>query len=224
MVKRCAAEELRPRSGRQKCGKYIDLFSVFIHMSLELKTELIEYEESKIDPSSELYLITWAPDPKELPDADFYIQHNVNVELLTQFLKACACGIFCVEATQIGNPHYHGWYQVDPTKELVRIAVVKTMQRFAPKGLKIAPARSWKFFNWTERGNALYYYKKDICDAFLNVDPNPITKDSESTVNFDTIQWISFFDSRMKIDKSLTDKISDRRFYRSFYGDTLNHM
>jgi len=186
---------------------------------LEQKTETIEFVESQISPDDELYLITWSPDPKEMPNSDFYLQHNVNVELLSGYLKQCKCGLFCVESTQLGNPHYHGWYQVNPATESFRIAYVKTMYRFGQ--LRIAKARSWKIFNWAESKNALYYYKKDLLDSMITIDPNPISRDTVSTVNFEVLDLIGFFDNRHKIECRIIDKISDRRFYREFYQDSI---
>lgn len=192
---------------------------------LEQKTEnlidLIWDLECSIDEGRELYLITWSPDPKELPDADFYLQHNINVQILSDYLKCCYTGAFCVESTQMGNPHYHGWYQVESKLELCRIAIIKTMGRFGI--VKIVKARSYKIFNWSEKCNALYYYKKDVLDAMYNIDPNPITKDSLSTVDFDVLSMVGFF-SRDRYDKTIQDKISDRKFYRDFYSDTIVHL
>lgn len=184
-------------------------------------SECIEHEESKIVSDQPVYLITWCPDPKELPDADFYLQHNVNAQLLIDYLMQCRCGIFCVESTQIGNPHYHGWYQVRDSSELARVAIIKTMQRFGI--VKIAKAKKIKRFCWSENANALYYYKKDCLDACLNVTPNPITSASFVTVNFDVMDLVGFF-SKDKSCKTIKDKVSDRKFYRDFYSDTISTL
>ena len=182
---------------------------------------IVYNEETLIDDDKELYLITWCPDPKEMPDCDFYLQHNINVETLSDYLKCCSAGMFCVESTQLGNPHYHGWYQIDAQKELHRICIVKTLQRFGI--VKIATARSYKVNRWFEKANALYYYKKDLVDSMLCMTPNPITKDTISTVKFDVMDMVGFF-AKDKSMKTLKDKISDRKFYREFYGDTISKL
>lgn len=184
------------------------------------ETEKIEFQESSIDPEKKLYLITWCPDPKELPDTDFYIQHNVNISLLATFLQCCACGVFCVEATQMGNPHYHGWYQVDDEKEIGRVAIVKVMQRFGI--VKGATANNYKEFSWKEQGNSLYYYKKDFF-TFKNQLPNPIFAESVSTVNFDVLDLAGFF-AKSKNSSKLSEQISSRQFYSKFYEDTLSTL
>lgn len=184
----------------------------------------IEFEEDKIDMEKEIYLITWAPDPKELPDADFLLQHNYNVDTLVKFLKSCSCGLFCVESTQLGNPHYHGWYQVhsDPRYEAMRIAIVKTMKRFAPAGLKITPARKVKIHCWSHVANGLYYYKKDIATYYINM-PNPINSETVSTVNFEEYAWAGFFCSAIR-RTNVVEKLSDRKYYESFYSNTVSTL
>lgn len=190
-------------------------------IAITTKLEKLEYEADYAVP---LYLITWSPDPKELPNSDFYLQHNVNVDFLSSYLKCCARGVFCVESTQIGNPHYHGWYQVsnDYIKESARIAIIKSMARFG--NVKITQARTWKPFSWSERSNALYYYKKDLIMVTSGPSfyPNPIYDDTQSTVNWDVLGIVGFFDHRNKIDVTLKDKLSDRKFYRDFYQDTIS--
>lgn len=188
---------------------------------LEQKTEIIEIEESSIENNEDIYLITWSPDVKELPDADFYLQHNFNVEILVDYLKCCKHGVFCVESSQLGNPHYHGWYQIDDTKELQRIVIVKTLQRFGI--VKIQKVKhSYKIFSWSERANALYYYKADLPDAFLKIEPNPITKETCGTVDWSVMDMVGFFNKG--VSSKLTDKISQRKFYRDFYADTIGYL
>lgn len=189
---------------------------------LEQKTEIIEFMESTIDIDEPIYGITWSPNPAEMPDADFYLQHNTNVELLASFLKCCETGVFCVESTQRGNPHYHGWYQVDPEKELARITMCKTLIRFGQ--LKITQLEHVKINVYTEKGNALYYYKKDLVGAMLHMEPNPITKDTFSTINFEILPIVGFLNNDTAPCQKIEEVISNRKFYRSFYSDTLSHV
>lgn len=140
--------------------------------------------ESQIDSTQKLYGITWCPDPKQLPDSSFDIQHDFNVELLSNFLKGCLCGLFCVEATQNGVPHYHGWYQVtdDPILERYRLTEVKTLKRFGrwePKEIK-----HHKIGCFTSKGNGLWYYKKEYLFAQRNIMNNPIHSRSEPVNNW----------------------------------------
>lgn len=184
--------------------------------------ELIEFFESSIDDSLQLYLIIWSPDPKEMPDADFYLQHNVNIDMLKAFLLNVHLGMFTVESSQLGRPHYHGWYQVDLDLELGRIAAVKTMNRFGD--VKIAKCRSYKINNYSERKNGLYYYKKDVYGAMGLVDPNPIVASSSSTINFDNIDLVGFFSKDKGGMMTIKEKISDRQFYRDYYKDTIGFI
>lgn len=185
--------------------------------------ERIEYEESSIDPDAKIYLITWSPDPKEMPDTDFYLQHNLNVKLLSDYLKMCSHGVFCVETTQMGVPHYHGWYQINTEKEHYRIVMIKTMQRFG--NVKITPVKKYyKVHDFDEHRNALYYYKKDFIE--FNMTPNPIFFDTDTTVNFDVMDITGFFDKRYKsgLFRPLREVISERQFYRDFYFDTVSQL
>lgn len=176
---------------------------------------IIYNEEMKIFKAEKVYLMTWSPDPKELPNADFQMQHNYSLDILSQFLTTMRCGLLCVEATQLGNPHYHGWYQLGESKYTkTRLAITKTLQRIG--NLRITEARSVKPGLWTERKNGLYYYKKDSLDDMILIKNNPITKDSKFEYN-----WISsvFFSLDLK-NTSITTKISDKQFYLQFYSDS----
>lgn len=198
-------------------SREVDDFTLIIE-----KSRIIEYEESSIDETEPLYLFTWSPDPKEMPDSDFYVQHQVNIDLLANYLAVCSCGLVCVESTQMGNPHYHGWYQIDPVKETARISLIKTINRYGM--LKISQARSFRIFSWKKHANCLYYYKKDSMDSMLRVPDSIITKDSKSIcqqVNFDII---GFFSKDRRVHRMIKDKISDREFYRRFYSNTLKEM
>lgn len=121
--------------------------------------------ESSINPDDDIYLITWNPDPKMIPDDDFVNQHRWCVTQLSFYCKTCDVAVFVLEATQLGNPHYHGFYQVsdDPNKEIGRIMMIKKLQHYAPHGLKIEKVkRCYRINNWLKGQNALYYYKIDL--------------------------------------------------------------
>lgn len=186
------------------------------------KSEIIEYNESCINEEEQLYLFTWSPDPDEMPDSDFYVQHQVNVDSLREYLACCSCGLVCVESSQMGNPHYHGWYQIDPSKEGARITIVKVLKRFGM--LKISEARRYRINSYTEQGNCLYYYKKDVYDSMLPTYPNPITNNTMSTMNVVDLDLIGFFAKDRKKHRDIREKISNREFYRSFYTNTLKEM
>lgn len=181
-------------------------------------------EESKIDPSYPVYLITWSPDPKGLPDADFYYQHNFNVYTLVQYLKCCSCGIWCVESTQLGNPHYHGWYQVNDSTEVARIAVVKCMQNWGRVDIK--KSKHYRVNSYKQGSNSLHYYKKDMVDAMLSIQPNPILSTTESTVDFKMTDYLAIF-SNPQIAKGLrsaAEMYQDREYTRKKYFDTIGFL
>lgn len=148
---------------------------------IKRKAWVIEEWESTINMDEPLYLITWCPDPKETPDVDFNTQHRFHIDTVVRFLLGCETGLFCVEATQKGEPHYHGWYQMssEPLVEEFRLAAVKVMQRYGL--VKIDEAFDYRIHSWTCRLNALHYYKKDMLDRSLLWEPNPITKYTEIT-------------------------------------------
>jgi len=185
----------------------------------------IYWFESQIDPERKLYLITWSPDPKQLPDADFQLQHNMNVNLLQMYLLSCYVGLFCVESTQLGNPHYHGWYQIDEKCELQRIRVIKTMQRFGRVDIE-SKVRNYRIHSYTKAANSLYYYKKDLLDSMLDIEYNPITEDTHCDIDFKALDIISFLDTRgPKFQrKAPIDVLSDQVSYMQFYSDTIDYI
>lgn len=184
------------------------------------RADAILQEEQKIDLDDDLYLFTWSPNPEHLPVCDFPLQHLWNVNFLSDYLKCCRAGVLAVESTQKGNPHYHGWYQLshDGRKEITRIAMIKTLQHFG-KEMRITKAISKPpyFGCWYEKKNPLYYYKKDIIDSMLLVPHNPILATTHDNTNWDTMELLSFFDKNITFDASITNKLSDRRYYRDFY-------
>lgn len=185
---------------------------------IQNKTWMIYSEEATIDEDLELYLFTWSPDPLELPDCDFITQHKYNVNFLSDYLKACKRGLICVEANQQGNPHYHGWYQIDSKRELERIVTMKVMKRFGL--VKITKCLHVNLKNnWSMKANGLYYYKKDCIDSMLEVPYNPITRDSYDDTNFNA--YTMFFTKTIK-DKNLQEKVSARQYYLEFYRDVNN--
>lgn len=190
------------------------------HFSVELleivrRAEMIDVFENMIVCSEPIYLITWSPDPELLPDADFVTQHKYNVNFLSDYLNTCLVGLLCVESTQKGNPHYHGWYQVDSVTELERLSYIKTMQKFGL--VKITECISYKRGMWSERRNGLHYYKKSCIDEMLTVPFNPITP-----FTLDDTDWnacLFFFTKQLK-DKRFDKKLSDRQYYLTFYRDS----
>lgn len=172
--------------------------------------------EFDINDQKQLYLITWSPDPSKLPNCDFENQHLFNVNILSNYLKTCSAGLFCVEATQMGNPHYHGWYQVNEETELGRIALAKTLAAFGK--LKITKSLGhYRINSYSKNGNCLYYYKKDLTTSMLNVKCNPIDKDTVDDTNWNT--HIFFFDvpGKRKSVADLEAKIVQYKFYEEFY-------
>lgn len=183
-------------------------------------TERIEFLEYSIDDSQPLYLITWCPDEKKLPDADFYLQHNVNVKLLADYLSSCERGVWCVEATQKGVPHYHGWYQVSAERDKLRIAIMKTMLVFGLVDIK-PMTRAYRPFSFTAKNNCLHYYKKGICDYLTS--PQIIFCDTVSTVNFDVMDIVEFFGKRRE-GLTVRGHVMETKDARDFYEDTIKFI
>jgi len=174
-------------------------------------------EEEKINLNKTVYLITWSPDPSKLPDADPSYQHLFNVNLLIDYLKYCDCGIFTHEFTQIGNPHYHGWYQVDPTLENGRVSIVKVLLKFG--NLKITSVRDntkIKINNYSNSHSPLWYYKKETFDKIIP--KNPITKyTSPDDTNWSTKLFFFVDIVGKKRVGELLDHISNKKYYTEFY-------
>jgi len=188
------------------------------------KLFMIWEAESSIDIDEDVYMLTWSPDPKEMPDTDFYLQHQTNVNLLSDYLRFCSNGLFCVESTQLGNPHYHGWYQVDDMNEIGRIAMVKTLQRFGNlKENKVE--RSYKIHSWIKQSNALFYYKVELLHSMIDMQFNPISRDTRCTVDWSVLKLVGFLDkSSRKNTKTIEDRMTDIEFYKNFYSDTIGYL
>lgn len=177
-------------------------------------------EEEDIDSSQPLYLITWSPNPSELPNADFTTQHLYFVNLLSGYLKTCYTGLFCVETTQMGNPHYHGWYQVspDPNYEKARIVYTKTLIRFG--NMKITKSKGiYRINSYSTRSNCLGYYKKDLLDPMLWCNPNPITAHSQCNIDWAKNMLYFVREGKSKI-ADLEEKINLKEFYLQFYENS----
>lgn len=184
------------------------------------RATLIRYEELRIDEDYPVYLITISPDPKLLPDCDFITQHKYHTNFLASYLSTCKCGLFCVEYTQMGFPHYHGWYQLDldPVQSLSRISHIKAINAFA--NVKICKAKSIELDKWYEKCNGLWYYKKECIDAMLFVPFNPISKDTKETTPWATL---SFFSADKTAYVNVEQQQSQRQFYLDFYKNSLDY-
>lgn len=169
--------------------------------------------ESAIDSKEPVYMMTWAPDPKELPDAPFSDQHYHNAETLILYCKQCKTAAFCVESTQLGNPHYHGWYQLEPSTELFRIGLVKAMQSLGLVKIDKIKHR-FKVASYEPHQNALYYYKKDLISSMELIDCNPIVKTTPIPPPLELFFFVT--KGRKSIDQLLTSRdkqLSARDFY-----------
>lgn len=180
------------------------------------KAEVVRVHEEEVDLQEPVYLITWCPSPRMLPDADFHFQHRYNINTLALFLKSCKCGLFCVEATQLGRPHYHGWYQVDSEKELARISLVKLLEKLGR--VEITRSHRVRINKYTETRNALWYYKKDLVGSMLIIDVNPISRESHDDYRWDLTP---FFDSDIKGKARLMSHVvSERDRLMKFYQNS----
>lgn len=187
------------------------------------KSWIIYLHESQIDPEDTLYLITWSPSPEEMPDCDFVTQHQYHINTIADYLRGCKIGLFCVESTQQGYPHYHGWYQTsdDPMLEQLRIVCMKVMKRFG--NVKVTKSvGKYRINSYSQQGNCLYYYKYDVLQQMFYIEDNPITKDSRCTINWCDEGYLWFFaktGSKTSIG-DLEAKVSNTKFYREFYADS----
>lgn len=175
--------------------------------------EIIEDTEMTIDEDLPVYLITWSPDPKQLPDCHFEYQHRYNIDILVLFLKSCYTGLFCVETSMMGSPHYHGWFQTDKFRNEERIAITKVLHKLGM--LRITQAKTYKINKYYEQANALYYYKKDI-DAMSFIVDNPITLNSTCGIHWDMTH---FFDSTVNA-KHIANVVSEKQRLIDFYRDS----
>lgn len=193
-----------------------DYLSINMRLIYEAEYDLLDYA---ITPD-QICLITFSPDPNpsQMIDAPFDIQHKTFVNLLADYLKYCRAGVFCLEPTQNGNPHYHGWYvPYHNEMELGRVQMIKTIKRFG--NVKIQHGvRFWRFNCYDEYRNALYYYKKDLA-LFYEVPFSVIVKDS-----YDNTDWTQqfFYTTRLngkKMDFQMAEeKISQINQLRDFYN------
>lgn len=177
--------------------------------------------ESQIRLSETLYLFTWSPNPEDLPDADFSVQHDSCISTITNLLHTVRCGMACVEATIMANPHYHGWYQNEPSLTCARVAMIKVMKKMG--NLKITKSKGHvKIHSYVKQANCLWYYKKELLDEGLYVNLNPVTIHTVPNVNMN--EHYNFFvkvNSRQSV-ADIENKISNAEFYRNFYTNSIN--
>lgn len=182
------------------------------------KDWIVQQTEYDINPACPLYLITWSPDPGELPDADFDTQHKFFVNVVSEYLSYCSIGLFCVESSQLGRPHYHGWYQLGGNEQM-RIVLMKVMQRFGL--VKVTKSKGhYKYGSYSDAANCLYYYKKDMIDLMLWVDLNPITKDTRVDIDWNQHFMLFTRQGRQSI-ADLEEKVVLKDFYKRFYNNSL---
>jgi len=186
---------------------------------------IIKYAEQRIDRSKQLYLFTWTPDPSKMPDCDFANQHKYLVDTVINYLRSCDSGCACVESTQLGNPHYHGWYQIsdDPLKEQYRIVIVKVMTSFG--NLKInTKVRYYKIHKWYKHRNALHYYKYDSANSQLFTMYNPITEYTDKPVIF-LNDYNMFFNLKGKKSvRKIKDMVSQLQDLENFYKKSFQNI
>lgn len=177
-------------------------------------------QEHKLNVEEKIYLMTWSPDPKQLPDCDFINQHIYLVPYVQSYLSFCSAGLACVESTQIGNPHYHLWYQVtDDIREQGRIRWIKVMQKIG--NIKInSGVRHFKINNWNKHHNALHYYKEDSVGQQLNTPYNPIYKDM-LLPEIDYSDYTFFFQHGKTTARKIIEKVSQIKDLENFYKKSI---
>lgn len=181
----------------------------------EIAATIYEAEDD-IDIDDKIYLMTWSPDPKELPDVDFINQHIYLVPYVREYLLCCEAGAACVESTQPGNPHYHFWYQTaNDTREMARIRWIKVMQRIG--NVKInTKVKHIKINRWYSKGNALHYYKQDSVGQQLMTPYNPITKYTlPPTIDYN--DYTMFFAVGKLTVRKIIEKVSQIKNLEEFY-------
>lgn len=187
---------------------------------LASKMKIIHDAECEIDKDEPLYMFTWSPDVKDgLPDANFDVQHEYTYGIITDYLKYCRCGCACVESSQMGNPHYHGWYQVSEDYEEGRIVIAKVLQKTG--NLKITKSKGhFRYHCFHNHSNCLYYYKKDLGGSMFSVSKNPIVADTpQSTVDWNAQYFLFMKDIGRRTVSEIQDTISNKFFYRQFYAN-----
>lgn len=184
---------------------------------IDEKAAIIYEHEMLIDMSKPVIGITWSPDPKDLPDCEFDLQHRYYVPYLVQFIRSCKLALLCVESSKLGRPHYHGWYQEDPDPILYKMHIVHMKVLGKTGQLKVTELKHLKpgTFYKKPSGNALWYYKKDVFEKMLVTPCNPIHKDLS-----DDYDWVgsTFFTCEMSSNmKLIADKVSETKMLREFY-------
>lgn len=181
---------------------------------IEMASEVIERFESDLDEGQKVVLVTWSPKPDDLPDSDFCYQHLWNVNILAEYLQYCQTGLWCVEASKRGNPHYHGWFVIDEEKEPLRVAISKVLDKTGQ--LKYTDCITYKIFNFSERKNGLHYYKKDIT-TWAAYPHSVISRHSRDETDWDMHGFFFIKDAKFS---NTQQKMSDRQFYLQFYKDS----
>lgn len=196
-----------------------DLISDEVDYLMQKWMHIVHHEEMIDD--SPLYLFTWSPNPEEIPDSDFNTQHLFCAPFIADLLLSVRVGIACVEASQMGNPHYHGWYQLstDPMKEKHRIVHTKVLKRFG--NLKITKSKGhYKIGSLSKQANCLYYYKKDLLQSMATVELNPIMGFYDVKIDWSK-HWNLFTKKGRESVADIEDRVNLKDFYKQFYENSL---
>jgi len=184
----------------------------------------IRYNEKQIDRDKQLYLMTWCPDPKKMPDCDFDNQHRYMAEWVQTYMYGCEVAGCCVETTQEGNPHYHLWYQLsdDYQKENFRIRWMKCLKS---RGLvKVTKSRIYRIHKWGSWHNSLWYYKKDLPYTQLFTPFNPLSHETKIP-KVDYSDYNMFFNIRgKKTSKQIVELVSEKKQIELFYKNSLTRI
>lgn len=204
-------------------GQEIPLESVEVEVDSFITPKAVTVFENELDinPDEALYLFTWSPNPEEIPDSDFNTQHAFCFPFISDLLSTMECGLACVEETQKGNPHYHGWYQQsrDPKLNVLKKVYVKVMQRFG--NYKVTKSLGhYKINSYVKQANCLYYYKKDMLEASLYVPNNPIKKGMYPHIDWNS-NYSLFTKKGRESVADIEDRINLRSFYKQFYENSL---
>lgn len=171
--------------------------------------------EHLIDDDKRLYMFTWSPNPEFLPDSDIRIQHEWCIMFIADFLKSVV-GIACVEFSENAYPHYHGWYQKGTELEFLKARCVKLLRHYGNWKVTLEKGHH-RINSYTKRGNSLHYYKKELtCHLLLQ---NPVTKTTETTINWQAYQYLNFFDKK-GVFPDMDNKLSNIEYWRRFYEDS----
>lgn len=177
--------------------------------------EIVYNFEENLRQDIPIMMITWVPDPKRLPSISATKCNSYFRQYYFKLFHSCMYNsIMIPELTVNGNIHYHGVYQLEDPYRFYQIVLPK-MKRRGYVLIDKKPVKHYNVFDFEDKKNALYYYKKDLWlygpmfgYKYISTGDDKMNKRYRNFVKMRTL--IDYFDAdqaQKEADKEIEDNL-----------------